>query len=208
MTANVFGKGPGIGVNGGIFPDRILGAVLILFRSKNTSDNKAGRKPASRTFSSQERSRPSGASRRTPDSQQGAARKAVGQNEGLQFLVQDWRYELAERQQEVVTLAETEHIYTFGRILGRATVTGFFINGNTALGKQQGNNSHNVIPSWEDRLRAKISGLEQNPTAIVSLDALNEILLCVATNISLGASVQREALVDGTIQLIVLDKSG
>jgi hypothetical protein len=122
---------------------------------------------------------------------------------GFSFLIQSWNLVRSERTQEVVTLAETNHMYTFGRNLPKVTVSGYFINANAA--GSGGTPSDAIFEIWENVMRARKCGESNSAKVIVRLKALKETLRCVAESLTLNGNVGQEALIDATLQLTVLN---
>lgn len=132
------------------------------------------------------------------------------------FLIQNYQFNPSERVQESYTLAETEHLYTFGRTLPRLVVTGYFLNSNTkgsttiptlsSAGRRT--LSKDIIKIWEDMIRAKRAGQDKQPTVRVAISPLNTMFLCVPISMSLVQGIDLEALVQVSIEMLVLNELG
>ena len=178
-------NGPGIGKFANMFGKNPIGTALVLGRAGT-----GVRQPNLSALSTQTRA---------------GITSAANNNDlfGLNFLVQSWTLVRSERIQEVVTLAETEHVYTFGKNLPRVTMSGYFINSKTR--GRQDTQSREVSLFWKTILRAKISGQEGKLNVVVALDAMNDTLQCVAESINVSGNVNQEALIEATLQLVVLN---
>lgn len=136
-------------------------------------------------------------------------RSFAGTNNGspatASFLIQSWSVMRSERTQEVVTLAETEHIYTFGKNLPKVTVSGYFINPNTGASIQNQEKADAIPPLWKENIRAKLSGERNLPLVIVQLEATKDVLECVADSITYSGNVNQESLIEATLQLTVIN---
>jgi hypothetical protein len=211
-----FFGGPGIGRSASPFGDaKTVGAVLLLVKgggegNSSNSGGAGGNRVGGTVARGSGGSGSSGGSdtAQTKNELARAAKKGLpgggAGTETVLFLVQNWSMSNAERTQEVVTLGDTEHIYTFGRVLPKLSVTGYFISIKSASDIHT-YPSDKILKLWEKSLRAKVGGKSNQPNAIVYIEALGSSLQCVAENLTLGGNVGQEVLVEATLQLTVLD---
>ena len=184
-----FKGGPGVGHVSGIFKKPPVGVVIVGFRF-----------PA-----------PGGTGKRVTSQVRNSiseAQSIPNPFSSIGVLVQSFNLSFSERVDEVLTLSETEHIYTFGRTLPKVSVSGLLINKNTEIikqGKIARPSSKEIVKNWEEGLRAKMSGIDSKPTALVKIDSIGRVLKGVATQMTLGSSVQQEAMIQISLQIIITE---
>lgn len=127
------------------------------------------------------------------------------------FLIQNYQFDISERTQEVTTLAETEHLYTFGRNLTRLTITGYFLNDDMEGAEQiEGGNftSKDLLTLWDNEIRAKKAGEAKTPSVEVRLSTYVKTFKCVPIAMNVSHSVDTEALIQASITMIVMSEIG
>lgn len=133
----------------------------------------------------------------------------------LLFLIQQWNLVKGERVQEVKTLADTGHLYTFGKELPRIEVSGYFIS-TTGSPKTAENIrrrkivSDEVLEIW-DSVRAKAIGAEFSTLGAFSylaadIHPLGRTFFGVGINLQLNNSISLETMVNGTFTIIVMEE--
>lgn len=74
----------------------------------------------------------------------------------------------SERVQEILTLAEAAHVYTFGKNLPRVNIQGWtFVDGMSDFGGSEELNSN-----WMDQLRAKKAGESGSPNVQATIQGI------------------------------------
>ena len=119
------------------------------------------------------------------------------------FLVQNYSFQLSERIQEVYTLSETNHLYTFGNNLARLSISGFFIHPGVGSWNS-GDTSKEFYESYNS-IRAKKSGEEGETLVKVRLNAFGKSFDCVLVSASFSQSAGNEVLVSTDLSFIVMD---
>jgi len=127
----------------------------------------------------------------------------------VRFLIQDWNLNLTERIQEVVTLAETEHVYTFGRAISKLSLRGYFISSKARCSNLSDFfDTKKLLKEWSKTLRAKKSGEKKQPLAFVAIDPLGAFFKCVVVSMNLSNSVSQEVLLNADLQMLILEDAG
>lgn len=123
----------------------------------------------------------------------------------LTMLVQSWSYNASERVQENHTLSETEHIYTFGHVLPKISITALVVH-KKIKGKSFLNNytGGSLRKDWEDFIRARKSGEQNKPLVLVQLDELEGTFKGVATGMSINKDLSNEAFLVVNLAITVL----
>ena len=123
------------------------------------------------------------------------------------ILVQNHAIDFGERTQEVTTLSETEHLYTFGRRLPRLTIQGLVL-GSAIITKGQaffnGYDNNKLLFDWEKQMRARKSGEQNKPKVQVYLEDFAKTFSGVATRMMVNKDLSNEAMASVTLEIIVL----
>jgi len=137
----------------------------------------------------------------------------------LTFLIQSWNLIKAERLQEVKTLADTEHLYTFGKELPRIELSGYFINKtlspkmSASFETQERTTSSEILRIW-DEMRAKSIGQLSSdsdiidPLVSVEIAPLERVFFGVGVNLRLTNTITMEALIDASFTVLVMEEEG
>jgi hypothetical protein len=135
----------------------------------------------------------------------------------LVFLIQSFTIQKNERIQEVRTLADTEHLYTFGKELPRFIVNGYIINEILASETAQqyafhrggtGSKSSQILDLWDSSIRAKSIGTNFEGSFPVQIDLtpLNRVLFGVGVNMNIGNDINLESLLTASFTFIITEE--
>ena len=137
----------------------------------------------------------------------------------LVFIIQGYSIQKTERVQEVLSLADTSHLYTFGKVLPRLTFNGMFINsilcpkGHAQYVDQvsEDSTSETILQLWEDAMRAKSIGLTGGtvgPEGIfpvsVDLHSLKRTFFGVGADLNLSNTITMESMIPASFTLIIM----
>ena len=142
----------------------------------------------------------------------------IGFTNDLVFIVQSYQLQKAERVQEVRTLADTAHLYTFGKELPRLMLEGMFINsilspqGHVQFLDHRSNfsTSETILDIWDQSMRAKtvavgVEGLAQFPIE-VDLTSLGRTFSGVGVGLNLSNNISMEAMIPASFTLIIMSE--
>jgi len=130
----------------------------------------------------------------------------------LIFIIQSFSIQKAERTQEVRTLADTSHLYTFGKELPRMMIDGFFINstlspkGDIDQLRHGGISSDDILDLWDNAMRAKTIGTSQVPISVLINPLGNRVFKGVGSNLNISNNIAQEALISASFTLIITEE--